>query len=213
MPKGPLGILGRPLAREECSLVYSMFVPPGDEGQVIQNINPDYPGADIEIKEDEFRGDRVKAVIIDTGRHRLNVQNDVLQFQPRAEVDVEFLWPKATALSVRYMIDAPAEELRPLRGEEVMFWSFELSEEITQEEYDEFAEDPDNKAWANMTDFKLSSNGQAIYTDLPQAVGIRNTKQGILRRRSFVYDALLGPTADLPLREGRNSDIITCVRP
>lgn len=182
-----------------CSLLYTLYTELGDEGQLVSNINPDYPNADIKIERDKFRGDPVKLIVIDTGRNRLNVQNSVLQFQPVAEVDISFKWPKQT-------------RLRSSNND--LYWSFELSEPITEGKYKEFANDPNNRAWSDASMFDLSDAGTSIYTKLTPPINVRNSKIGFLRKRDFFYDTLLSSdTPSLPLREGRNSDVVTCVQP
>jgi len=197
-PVGPITNLYSS-STQESTLKYECYVEPGDEGQLISNINPEYPRSRITVTDSQYKGDEAKFIVIDTLQKRLNVQNAVLQFQPIAEVDVSYLWPKETQLNT---------------DSNVLYWSFELSKSITQEEYNDFASDSANEEFGPGGEFSLSRNGLSIYTPVNAPINIRNPKSGLLRTRDFYYDALFDPnTMTLPLRDGRNSDVITTQEP
>jgi hypothetical protein len=94
-----------------------------------------------------------------------------------------------------------------------MYWSYEMSEPISEEKFEEFL-DNDTVSSFFPSNFQLSARGDSIYTQIKNKIDVRRSKMGLTRQRDFAYDALLDSnTPSLPLRSGRSSDIITTIEP
>lgn len=211
MAKGPFDIISRPLTSEDCELSIVMQSKTKEAGQIITNLQPDFPEANITITDDMFEGKETKKIELKTGNTRLNIQNELLQLQPQAEVDVSHLWPKDTKLVVDYDINGPLSELRPLSGEGILYWVIELDQSINEDKIKKFNQ---NSIRADLSGFNLSESGKVIFKPVSSVIELRGTKSGLFRTRDFLYDELLGNhTPNMDLARGRSSDVITCTTP